>query len=82
VTYIYLVQPGHWVYIAVGGTNIHIVHYFDHGYLEEIKMLILSDININLIKPDFLWNKYKPHKNLCHMFKLVTFHHFIHQLIV
>ena len=36
-------------------------------------MLILSDININLIKPDFLWNKYKSHKNLCHMFKLVTF---------
>jgi hypothetical protein len=39
--YINLVKPGPWVYIAVGGANIQIVHYFDHGYLEE---LLLSKI--------------------------------------
>ena len=26
--------------IAVGGANIQIVHYFDHGYLEEEKSMI------------------------------------------
>lgn len=34
---------------------------------------MISDININLIKPDDFCNKYKLHKNLCYMFKLVTF---------
>jgi hypothetical protein len=27
---------------AVGGANIQIVHYFDHGYLEEEKSMINS----------------------------------------
>jgi hypothetical protein len=27
---------------TVGGTNIQIVHYFDHGYLEEEKSMIPS----------------------------------------
>ena len=26
----------------MGGANIHIVHYFDHGYLEEEKSMIHS----------------------------------------
>ena len=30
------------VYIAVGGANIQIVHYFDNGYLEEEKSMISS----------------------------------------
>ena len=33
-------EPGSWVYIAVGGANIQIFHYFDHGYLEEDKSMI------------------------------------------
>jgi hypothetical protein len=28
--------------IAVGGANIQIVHYYDHGYLEEEKSMIHS----------------------------------------
>jgi ABC-type uncharacterized transport system ATPase subunit len=28
--------------IAVGGANIQIAHYFDHGYLEEEKSMIHS----------------------------------------
>ena len=35
-------EPGSWVYIAVGGANIQIFHYFDHGYLEEYKSMIHS----------------------------------------
>jgi hypothetical protein len=31
----FLLKPGPWVLIAVGGANIQIVHYFDHGYLKE-----------------------------------------------
>jgi hypothetical protein len=31
-----------WVWIVVGGANIQIVHYFDHGYLEEEKSMIHS----------------------------------------
>jgi hypothetical protein len=27
---------------SVGGANIQIVHYFDHGYLEEDKSMINS----------------------------------------
>jgi hypothetical protein len=37
-----LLKPGPWVYIAVGRTNIQIVYYFDHGYLEEEKSMIHS----------------------------------------
>ena len=39
---LFLVKPGPWVYKAVGGANIQIVHYFDHGYLEEEKLMIHS----------------------------------------
>ena len=33
-------KPGLWVLIAVGGANIEIVHFFDHGYLEEEKSMM------------------------------------------
>jgi hypothetical protein len=33
-------KPEPAVYIAVGGTNIQIVHYFDPGYLEDEKSMI------------------------------------------
>jgi hypothetical protein len=36
------VKPGPWVLIAVGWANIQIVHYFDHGYLEEENWMIHS----------------------------------------
>ena len=36
------VKPGAWAYLVVGGANIQIVHYFDHGYLEEEKSMIHS----------------------------------------
>ena len=35
-------KPGLWVLIAVGGANIQIVHFFDHGYLEEEKSMMHS----------------------------------------
>jgi hypothetical protein len=35
-------KPGPLVLIAVGGANIQIVHFFDHGYLEEEKSMIQS----------------------------------------
>ena len=35
-------KPGPWVEIAVDGANIPIVHYVDHGYLEEEKSMIHS----------------------------------------
>ena len=37
-----VLKPGPWVYIAVGGANIQIAHYFDHGYLEEEKSMMHS----------------------------------------
>jgi hypothetical protein len=37
-----VLKPGPWVYIAVGGANIQIAHYFDHGYLEEEKSVMHS----------------------------------------
>ena len=33
-----LFKPGPWIQIAVGGVNIHSVHYFDHGYFEDEKI--------------------------------------------
>jgi len=33
---------GYKYFVAVGGANIQIVHYFDHGYLEEEKSMIHS----------------------------------------
>ena len=38
----FFLKPRPWVWIAVGGANIQIVHYFDHGYLEEEKSMIHS----------------------------------------
>jgi hypothetical protein len=32
-------KPGPWVYIALCRANIQIVHYFEHGYLEEKSMM-------------------------------------------
>jgi len=37
-----LLKPGPGISIAVGGAYIHIVHYFDHGYLEEEKSMMHS----------------------------------------
>jgi hypothetical protein len=37
-----MLKPGPWVLIAVGGASIQIVHYFDHGYLDEEKSMIHS----------------------------------------
>ena len=37
-----LIKLGPWVQIAVGGTNVQINHYFDHGYLQEEKSMIYN----------------------------------------
>ena len=42
IFYWHCFKPGPWVYIAKGGANIQIVHYFEHGYLEEEQSMIHS----------------------------------------
>jgi hypothetical protein len=37
-----MLKPGAWVYIAVGGANLQILHYFGHGYLKEQKSMLHS----------------------------------------
>ena len=39
---IFHLEPGAGVQIDVGGANIQIAHYFNHGYLEEGQSMIHS----------------------------------------